>query len=202
MFAALLDTCVLYSGLQRDFFLSLAAEGSYRPVWGSRILDELRVCEVEKLREQGLAPLQAQWAADHLIDVMCEAFSDAQALGWEPFESSFTLPDPDDRHVVAAALVGRADAIVTYNLKDFPTSQLPPALELLTPSEFAFHSVTLDASKARRAIEGMVSRSGTGGRPQRTYAGICNELESRFRMNETADFLRSLFDADASDPLQ
>jgi|SRR5215217_3793651 len=202
MFTALLDTCVLYSSLQRDFFLSLAVEGSYRPVWSSRILDELRLCEAEKLQELGQAPLQAQWAVDHLIDNMRDAFSDAEVLGWEPFESSFTLPDPDDRHVVAAALVGRADAIVTYNLKDFPPDRLPAGIELLTPSEFGLHSVTLDVSKARRAIDEMVMRSGTGGRPKRTYASICDDLESRFQMNETADFLRSLFDTDVSDGLQ
>jgi predicted nucleic acid-binding protein len=194
MFAALLDTCVLYPGLLRDFFLSLAAEGSYRPLWSSMILDELRTCEVEKYEQRGMAPLQAQWTADHLVETLREVFSDAEVHGWEQFESTFTLPDPDDRHVVAAALVGRADAIVTYNVTDFPVSQLPSTVELLSPPEFALNSVTLDPFKARRAIDGMVSRSGTGGRPRRSYTGICDSLASLFQMGATADYLRSLVD--------
>lgn len=52
------------------------------------------------------------------------AFEDACVTGWEPLVSTVTLPDPDDRHVVAVALRGRADAIVTANLADYPPDVL------------------------------------------------------------------------------
>ena len=55
---------------------------------------------------------------------MNESFDDAMVLGWESLESDIELPDVDDRHVVAAALRGRADAIVTENVKDFPAETL------------------------------------------------------------------------------
>lgn len=57
---------------------------------------------------------------------MTDSFPDATINGWEELESSLTLPDPDDRHLVAAAIRGRADAIVTANLSDFPADVLEP----------------------------------------------------------------------------
>lgn len=51
-------------------------------------------------------------------------FTDAAVTGWASLVASIELPDPGDRHVVAAAVVGGADAIVTANLTDFPASTL------------------------------------------------------------------------------
>jgi hypothetical protein len=57
--------------------------------------------------------------------------------GYQALIPSLSLPDPDDRHVLAAAIVGRCDVIVTANLKDFPESELAPyGIDAQHPDEF------------------------------------------------------------------
>src|SRR6476661_6443593 len=137
MFTALLDTCVLWPSLQRDVLLSLAAEGMYRPAWSTVILAELEYEEAAKLTRRGVAPTEADDRAAHLIQQMRQAFDHAEITGWEGLEGSYGLPDPDDEHVVAAAVVAGAGAIVTLNTKDFLARLLPAGLETLRPAEFA-----------------------------------------------------------------
>lgn len=186
----MLDTCVLYPSLQRDFLLSLAAEGVYRALWSSVILEELQECEQDKLARMGFTLLESRRAADHLVATMRSAFDDAEAPDWQRYLSSVELPDPDDRHVVACAIAGRADAIITNNLRDFPPDRLPATIEVMPPETFALHNVTLNVRKAREAVEGIVARSGTGGRPTRTLEGVLEVLESRYGMYEAVAYLR------------
>jgi hypothetical protein len=96
MFAALLDTSVLWPSLQRDFLLSLAIEGMYRPLWSSAILAELEYHETHKLIDRGEQADVAATRAYHLIDQMTAAFDDALVENWEPHDGAFGLPDPDD----------------------------------------------------------------------------------------------------------
>jgi PIN domain len=84
MFAALLDTSVLWPSLQRDFLLSLAIEGLYRPLWSTGILAELEYEETQKLLNRGGQPAAAAARARHLIDQMTTAFDDALVEDWEP----------------------------------------------------------------------------------------------------------------------
>ncbi len=125
MFTALLDTCVLWPSLQRDVLLSLAAEGMYRPAWSSIILAELEYEQAAKLIRRGVNPIDADHRAAHLIQQMRQAFNDAEITGWEGLDGIYGLPDPDDEHVVAAAVVAGAGAIITLNTKDFPATLLP-----------------------------------------------------------------------------
>nr|WP_238355877.1 PIN domain-containing protein [Kribbella sandramycini] len=112
--------------------MSLAVENLYRPLWSSAILDELRYHEIEKLVvDRGYLQLDAERQAARLIEQMRTSFDDAEVPNWQPYEGTFGLPDPDDEHVVAAAVAGHAGAIVTANLKDFPPKQMPPGIEVV-----------------------------------------------------------------------
>ena len=92
MFAALLDTSVLWPSLQRDFLLSLAVEGLYWPLWSTAILDELRYREAQKLICRGHDPALAAQRAQRLVDRMSTAFNDAVVVNWECLDGTFGLP--------------------------------------------------------------------------------------------------------------
>jgi hypothetical protein len=83
---------------------------------------------------RGEQPAAATARANHLISQMTTAFDDALIENWEPHDGTFNLPDPNDEHVVAAALVGGAGAIVTNNLKDFPIAKVPAHIKVLSPA--------------------------------------------------------------------
>jgi hypothetical protein len=191
MFTALLDTSVLWPSLQRDVLLSFALEGIYRPVWSSAILAELEYHEERKLLRRGIGPTEAQRRAGALIAAMRAAFDDAEVEGWEPLEGHYGLPDPDDEHVVAAAVVGGAGVIVTSNLKDFPRPSVPTSLEVQSPAQFAHHTVSLNPVAALRAIEKVADRSGRQGPPFST-TDVLTTLEERYGLTDAAAVLREI----------
>ncbi|MFF2556814.1 PIN domain-containing protein [Nocardia sp. NPDC058058] len=153
MFAVVLDTCVLWPSLQRDFLLSLAVEGLYRPLWSEPILAELEHCETAKLVDRGEDPRIAEVRTRRLIATVKSAFDDALVENWEPYEGTFGLPDPYDEHVLAAAVVGNAGAIVTDNVRHFSRSAVPEQIQILRPAEFAADTVSVSPDAALRAIK-------------------------------------------------
>jgi predicted nucleic acid-binding protein len=190
VFTALLDTCVLWPSTQRDFLLSLAIEGMYRPTWSSAILLELEICETTKLtRKIGVDAGEAEFRAKHLVEQMRTAFDDAEVVGWEGLEGTYGLPDPDDEHVLAAAVVGGAAAIVTSNLRDFPKAKMPHGLEVLSPAKFALTTVSLKPELAWEAVRQMAARSGKNG-PVRTADQVLAILADRYAMTGAVDLLR------------
>ncbi|MGH3635805.1 MAG: PIN domain-containing protein [Mycobacterium sp.] len=190
VFTALLDTSVLWPSLQRDFLLSLAVQGLYRPAWSSAILEELEYHEAEKLNARGVAGDEAARRARRLVEHMRAAFHDAEVSGWEPLEGTFRLPDADDEHVVAAAVIARAGVIVTANLKDFPADLLPADLQALPAAEFVFNTVSVDPLQSMRAIREIAGRSGRNG-PTQSVDDVLNVLEIRYGMADAVDLLRA-----------
>lgn len=137
-FSAFLDACVLVPVALADTLLRLAEAGLFRPLWSDRVLDEM----VDAIG--AIHPELASGAARSRADAMQAAFEDARVTGWEDVVAGIVLPDPDDRHVVAAALRGRADVIVTANVRDFPTKALEPmGIEVLHPDEFLLNQLDL-----------------------------------------------------------
>ena len=180
---------MLWPSLQRDFLLSLAIEGLYRPLWSSAILEELEYHETRKLIYRGGQLDVAAARARHLIDQMATAFDDALVDNWEPLEGGFGLPDPDEEHVVAAAVVGGADAIVTDNQRGFPETKIPTRIKVVSPAEFAADIVSVSIDVALHAVQTMAARYAA---PPLTTEEILNRLVQRYRMIEAADLVRAV----------
>lgn len=92
-------------------------------------------------------------------DLMNRSVLDCLVVGYEGLVDSIALPDPDDRHVVAAAIHARADAIVTFNLKDFPASALESLnLEAIHPDDFIKYQFDLNTASVLSAARACRNR--------------------------------------------
>lgn len=137
-YSAFLDAWVMVPIALTDTLLRLAEAGLYRPLWSDRVIDEM-VDAIEMIH-----PELASGAARSRADEMKASFEDACVTEWEALVPGISLPDSDDRHVVAAALRGRADMVVTANVRDFPTEVLEPfGLEVQNPDEFLLNQLDL-----------------------------------------------------------
>lgn len=129
-FVVLFDACVLYPAPLRDFLLRLATTGLFAARWTDQIHDEW----IRNLLSS--RPELAEQIA-RTRKLMDQAVPDCLVTDYQPLISGLTLPDPDDRHVLAAAIRAGAQAIVTFNLKDFPEETLEPyGMEALHPDVF------------------------------------------------------------------
>lgn len=128
----LLDTCVLYPTVMREMLIGAAAMGAFRPLWSARILEEWSRAAV-KLGPEGAAQARAEVA---LLKANWPKAIVAPAPG---VETRLWLPDAADVHVLAAAITGHADAIVTVNNKDFPRQTLAEeGLQRLGPDQLLY----------------------------------------------------------------
>ena len=117
---ALLDANVLYPAGLRDFLLRLADQYLYVPLWSADIHAEwMRSVLADR-------PDLAADVLERTRAVMDRHFPDAVVTGYSARTAGVDLPDAGDLHVLAAAIEGGADLIVTRNLRDFPTDSLAP----------------------------------------------------------------------------
>ncbi|WP_371173726.1 PIN domain-containing protein [Buchananella felis] len=129
-FTVIYDANVLYPNTTRDVLIRVAQAGLVQAKWTKRILTEMTVA-LRRTR-----PDITEEKATRLESLMCEAVRDCLVEGYESLERALTLPDPDDRHVLAAAIRCGAQVIVTNNVADFPDNQL---------NQFGIEAKTADA---------------------------------------------------------
>lgn len=147
MFTAFLDACVMVPVSLCDTLLRTAEHDLYRPTWSPTVLEEARRAILEIHPDLGPARIDTRL---HFMNV---AFPDATVTGYEPLEEGLALPDPNDRHVAAAALRAHADVLVTANLSDFPPQAMDPlGIEVLSPDEFLLDLLDLDLDTVRQVL--------------------------------------------------
>jgi predicted nucleic acid-binding protein len=150
---ALLDACVLYPTVTREMLVGVAGEGVFTPLWSGRILEE--------------------WArATHKLGAYEEAYARGEVAAlraaWPKAEVALNaglmarlhLPDPDDIHVLAAAIAGCADIIVTFNASDFPRETLAAeGLQRMDPDQFLGTLFDAKPEAVRRVAERVLAEA-------------------------------------------
>lgn len=145
----LLDACVLYPTVMREVLLGVAGQGLFTPLWSARILEEwARAARKlgpagEMLARGDVARARAAWPK-----AMVEPKTGLEARLW--------LPDPNDIHVLAAAITGSADAVVTLNRRDFPRATLAEeGLERVDPDSLLYRFWLEAPDAVAKAVEGV-----------------------------------------------
>lgn len=160
---AFIDANVFVATWTLDVLLTLADREAVEPIWSEAVLDEAREAVNRIHGTDGGARYIA--AAERAFPYAMAELSKGDLAGVE-------LPDPGDRHVVAAALAGGCDVIVTYNVRDFPADALAPlGLRALHPDDFLMEIAAADPDEAVAAVRSLVA---VKKRPPRT---IEEELE-------------------------
>jgi hypothetical protein len=113
-FTVFYDACVLYPAPLRDLLMRLALTDLYRARWSDQIHEEWITAVLRNRSDLSRAQLE------RTRSLMNAHVRDALVDGYQSLIPALALPDPDDRHVLAAAIKRGADLIVTFNLDDFP----------------------------------------------------------------------------------
>ena len=190
MYRAVLDTCALVPNLQRDFLLQLAAEQAYAPVWGSGILFELDYVLAGLHDKRGITDGASR--RQHLFDQLKQAFPGSEVQAPKDREYNYGLNDPDDGHVAHAAIIGKADAIVTDDRRaGFSTARVlvEADIETVHPHQFAANTVAAHPHPGVRAVREISNRRTN---PPQTPEQILDLLMTRHGMTEVAEIVLPL----------
>lgn len=148
-FVAIYDANVLFPNALRDLLIRVAQSGSVQAKWTNKILDETFAA----LRQHRPGVDDSKWEA--LRERMSHSIRDGLVVDYEPLIDVVTgLPDPNDRHVVAAAIKSKAQVIVTANVRDFPDAALARwDLEAKHPDAFIMDQINLDSRAVYSAVQ-------------------------------------------------
>lgn len=146
-FSVIFDACVLYPAPLRDLLMRLAVTDLFKARWTDQIHEEWINA---LLREEGKFSREK---LEYIRDLMDQHVRDAKVIGYESLIETIQLPDPNDRHVLAAAIRCNADAIVTANLKDFPKDILDQYhIEVIHPDDFVCYQLELAPGAVCNAV--------------------------------------------------
>lgn len=166
-----LDACVLYPAQLRDLLMRLAVHGLIQAKWSDEIHEEWITAVLRERPDLSREKLQ------RTRDLMDKHAADSLVTGYERHLASLSLPDPDDRHVLAAAIESQATMIVTWNLKDFPASYVAGhSIEICTPEELL---TRLLASDFIRVIEVMREHRASLKNPPKTASEYLETLRQQ-----------------------
>ncbi len=144
----LYDACVLYPAPLRDLLMYLALTGLFQAKWSNQIHDEW-IRNVLKNR-----PDLKREQLERTRELMDAHVRDGRVEDYEHLIEAVTLPDPDDRHVLAAAIASNANLILTFNRKDFPRPSLEPYdIEARHPDKFIADLLDRDAETVCAAVK-------------------------------------------------
>lgn len=147
-FPAFFDTNVLYGAFLNDLTLEMADRGLFRPLWSADVMQELRRNLQRAVEDATLV--------EKRIGTMEEYFPDAMVTGYEDLVANMTN-EPKDRHVLAAAVRGGAEVLVTFNVKDFPSDAVTPFdVEVVHPDDFLLDQLDLHHGATIRSIYQLV----------------------------------------------
>jgi len=168
-FIVLYDANALYGNAQRDLLIRIARAGLVQAKWTDEILAEMANARLRK------NPGLTQENLDRLCQRMRDAVADCLVTGYEDLIDGLKLPDPDDRHVLAAAIRAHAQVIVTANLKHFPLEYLTQFdIEAKLPDDFVLDQLGINDSAVFSCVQQIAD---TRDRPPNTVLGILEELE-------------------------
>ncbi|NBE54472.1 PIN domain-containing protein [Streptomyces boluensis] len=163
------DACVLYPSTLRDLLIRIAQSGLVQAKWSDRILDEV----FDNLAENRPDLDAARLARTRRL--MVRAIRDGMVVGYEPLIEAMELPDPDDRHVLAAAVKSRAHQIVTRNLKDFPASAVSRwGVRAGHPDDFVMEQIEIDRPTVFAAVHQIAN---SWRNPPGSVSGVLDRLE-------------------------
>lgn len=180
-FIVVYDANVLYPSLLRDVLIRVAQRGMVRARWTERILDE--VFHNLKQNRPNLDPVKLE----RTRELMNASIRDVLVEGYEALEDAVSLPDPKDRHVLAAAIRAHAHTIVTANVRDFPSGELSKwDIEAKHPDDFLVDQFHLDPIALHVIVQQIAD--GTAN-PPLTQAEVLDGLE-RSGATQAAALLR------------
>ena len=182
-FTAFYDASVLYPSELRNLLMHLALTDLFRAKWSAAVHEEWIRALLRK------RPELTRERLERTRTLMDKHATDALVIGYEELIEGLRLPDPNDRHVLAAAIRGHADVIVTCNLKDFPAEALKPyGIEAQHPDEFVWNLLEVApgvvAGAPRDHLESLK-------RPPKTVGQYLEALEAQ-RLTQSAAVLRKL----------